>query len=230
MKNKLKLQLKQLAEKVLNMDENVSTASLQEFAREIYDNLLILSYLENQLKEENFKTERPESKSLDSKSFAEENWFTEPQPLETPSHRDALIEPLMEKIKDIVAEIPPEAQKIEDALEEMLPGVTALEETAVENFKASYGQLPTFERKEDVSTSQDTIINVNEEQKQTFIKELFDESPEEYNRVMSQISTMETLDEVETFVENMVKPDYNFWEGKDQYAQEFMSCIKPLFN
>jgi hypothetical protein len=37
------------------------------------------------------------------------------------------------------------------------------------------------------------------------------------------------LQEALDFIENMVKPSYNNWEGKDDYAQRFMEVLKKDF-
>ena len=63
-----------------------------------------------------------------------------------------------------------------------------------------------------------------------FIKHLFGNSPEDYNRVLSQLITYNTLEETQLFIEEMVKPDYNNWEGKDEYSQRFMEIIEKKFS
>jgi hypothetical protein len=62
-----------------------------------------------------------------------------------------------------------------------------------------------------------------------FMKHLFNNSSEDYNRVLSQLITFDTLAEAKDFIDNMVKPDYNNWEGKDEYEQRFMEIIEKKF-
>ncbi|WP_091142224.1 hypothetical protein [Flavobacterium caeni] len=62
-----------------------------------------------------------------------------------------------------------------------------------------------------------------------FMKHLFNNSSEDYNRVLSQLITIDTIDEARNFIENMVKPDYNNWDGKDEYEQRFMEIIEKKF-
>ncbi|MGG7035202.1 MAG: hypothetical protein ACI7YS_08425 [Flavobacterium sp.] len=62
-----------------------------------------------------------------------------------------------------------------------------------------------------------------------FEKNLFGGSSEEMNRVVSQVSTFDTFDEVVVFIEEMVKPDYHNWEGKEVYAERFMDIIAKKF-
>lgn len=62
-----------------------------------------------------------------------------------------------------------------------------------------------------------------------FMKHLFNNSSEDYNRVLSQLITIDTWAEAKDFIDNMVKPDYNNWEGKDEYEQRFMEIIEKKF-
>jgi hypothetical protein len=62
-----------------------------------------------------------------------------------------------------------------------------------------------------------------------FEKQLFGGSSEDLNRVISQLSTFDTFDEAENFIEDMVKPDYNNWEGKDDYVVRFMEIVEKKF-
>jgi len=63
-----------------------------------------------------------------------------------------------------------------------------------------------------------------------FEKHLFAGSSEDLNRVLSQLSTYNTYQEAYDFIEDMVKPDYNNWEGKDDYSQRFMEIIEKRFS
>ncbi len=63
-----------------------------------------------------------------------------------------------------------------------------------------------------------------------FMKHLFNNSSEDYNRVLSQLLTFDTFDEAKTFIDNMVKPDYYNWDGKDEYAERFMEIVEKKFS
>ncbi len=118
MKKKLREQLTVLAKQIIEEENKLDTTSMKEKVAELYGKLAILEYLENQLAE----VPQPHfEESLDSKSFREENWFIEPEPVPQPDHKEDLIEPLMEKIKDIVAQMPEESERIDELLDKMLP-------------------------------------------------------------------------------------------------------------
>ena len=63
-----------------------------------------------------------------------------------------------------------------------------------------------------------------------FTKNLFGNSTEDYSRVLNQLLTFDTFSEAKDFIENMVKPDYNNWEGKDDYAERFLGIIEKKFS
>ena len=63
-----------------------------------------------------------------------------------------------------------------------------------------------------------------------FMKHLFANSSEDYNRVLSQLITFDTFQEAESFIDTMVKPDYNNWEGKEEYAVRFMEILEKRFS
>ena len=62
-----------------------------------------------------------------------------------------------------------------------------------------------------------------------FVKHLFGNSNEDYNRVLSQLNSFNNFYETKTFIDEMVKPDYNNWEGKDDYANRFMEIVEKKF-
>ncbi len=62
-----------------------------------------------------------------------------------------------------------------------------------------------------------------------FEKHLFGGSSEDLNRVLSQLSTFSTFAEAKEFIEDMVKPDYNNWAGKEEFAARFMEIIENKF-
>lgn len=63
-----------------------------------------------------------------------------------------------------------------------------------------------------------------------FTKNLFGNSSEDYSRVLNQLLTFDTYSEALEFIENMVKPDYNNWEGKDDYAERFLGIVEKKFS
>lgn len=61
-----------------------------------------------------------------------------------------------------------------------------------------------------------------------FVKHLFDDSQEDFNRVVSQLNTMSSEKEALSFLK-MVKKEYN-WTGKEIYEDRLILLIERKFN
>lgn len=116
-------------------------------------------------------------------------------------------EPVFVKPNDIVTSIPKkvEEEKVEIIVEKEEPKQVSLNE------KLSAG------------------INVGLNDRIAFVKNLFGDSNEDYNRVISQLNTFDTWQEAQEFIEDMVKPDYNDWKGKEEYEERFMEIVAKKF-
>lgn len=249
MEKKLHKQLKELANAILAMNE-ASLVDLHQKSRTLYELLTIEIYLENN--QSNTKTEES-LQATDSKTYDTFIEDQDPQPVEQPSYEENLAEPLIEKIKDIVAQMPSETQKIDEMLEELLP-TKSKPISELEDFASSYQQTPVFERKEVQKTPPKPVEptapknNESPEQKKpkslndkltkniqiglndrlSFTKHLFEGNSDEYQRVISQVTTMKDFNEAKNFIETTVKPDYN-WEGKEQHLERFLILIEKKF-
>tara|TARA_A100000171_G_scaffold52996_1_gene75209 strand:+ start:20903 stop:21712 length:810 start_codon:yes stop_codon:yes gene_type:complete len=269
MKNKLQQDLRDLANEILQQKE-VKGARLKQIVAKMYENICVLEYLEQQIDGVKPSEKTKNEEAFDSKSYKEQNWFTEPEPIEQPQHKEDLVEPLMEKIKDLVAQMPPESQELDDFLEEVLPQKKYMKND-LEEFAKTYQQTPTFERKaaapppsmpetkleerepakgtpepenktrlvDDLGVSKKpksindqagNAMNIGLNDRLAYIKHLFSGNADDYTRVLSQINTLQTFDEAETFIKTKVKPDYNFWVEKEEYANRFMTSVERKFN
>lgn len=149
-----------------------------------------------------------------------------------------ITEPNTEKIKDIVANFPPETQQVDDLFAQV----------EQRNYKKNdmediggvhYDNLPQFEPVKRTGPSQEKPrslndrlkkgINIGLNDRMAFVKHLFDGSTSDYNRVLSQLNTITSKEEASNFVANMVKPDYNNWEGKEDYESRFLAIIEKSY-
>lgn len=123
-------------------------------------------------------------------------------------------EPVFVKPNDVTASIP--KKEIEEVSFKQVPA----EEIVVEKTEPKTSTL-----NEKFAAG----INVGLNDRIAFVKNLFGNSDEDYNRVISQLNTFDTLAEAQEFIEDMVKPDYNDWNGKEEYAERFMEIIEKKF-
>lgn len=248
MKNKNLEALQEIAVKILKMNENTSAEELQRFSRKLYEALTVQLYLQNNTdKSDESLQEIPDKKETEQ----------EPVPVEQPEERENLAEPLIEKIKDIVAQMPGETHQIDEMLETIIPKQQK-SINDIEAFAATYQKTPVFERKqssinEDVSKDESPQAhekpkNVAEPSKKkslndkltkniqiglndrlAFTKHLFNGNAEDYNRVISQLTTLNSFEEANNFIDAQIKPDYN-WEGKEAHLERFLQLIEKRFD
>jgi len=74
------------------------------------------------------------------------------------------------------------------------------------------------------------VINIGLNDKMAFVKNLFGDSNEDYNRVLSQLNTFSTFEEAKDFIDEIIKPDYNNWEGANDYAERFIEIVAKKFS
>jgi len=61
-----------------------------------------------------------------------------------------------------------------------------------------------------------------------FVKNLFDGSQEDFNRVLSQLNTYTSEKEAKKFIKKMVKPDYD-WSEQAELEARFLEIIERKF-
>jgi hypothetical protein len=229
MKKKLLSELHSLAKRILDSDDALDTASMRSLAAQLHERLLILNYLEQQPEADVSKTgSQTTGASLDSKSYREQNWFNDPKPVPQPTYSEEIAEPLIEKIKDIVAQIPQETEKVDDLLNEMLSKKGNIQ-SELEELASHYQEIPVFERKE-VPKENSKGLYMNQDDRRDFLIHLFDNDQEDFSRVISQINSMSSFDEAEAFISGQIKPEYDNWKDKDNYEHRFVSLIEKHFS
>ena len=180
---------------------------------------------------------------------------------------DAITEPNTEKIKDIVAQMPPEAENVDHIMNyinsapeptpvpkpvapapEPTPPPKPVAPTPPEeeerrdfrNIGVDYDNLPDFEPVKHTEKSENKPrslndrlkkgINIGLNERLAYVKHLFGGNTADYNRVLSQLNTFASLDESRKFIEKVVKPDYNNWQGKEEYEERFMTHVENKFD
>ena len=252
MKKQLKEELTTLAGKIVHLKDaqEVSTGELKELAKQLYEKLTVLHFTESNLFASEEKKQKKQStptvetavevdaapKKEKKQEVSEPDEYS-PTGMEY-NDSDAITEPNTEKIKDIVAQMPAESQRIDDLFDHVQP--PKYSKNDMEDIGGvHYDNLPEFEpvnrngQADKPRSLNDRLkrgINIGVNDKLAFIKHLFDGSTADYNRVLSQLSTQKTKEEAFNFVANMVKPDYNNWEGKEDYETRFLDIIAKKYD
>jgi len=253
MKKKLESELKKIATKILDTSSQQSSAQLKQLAKELYEKLTILSFTEENLSslELEFSSEaKPVSEEAKPKMIKEKT-KDEYLPDGTEyNDSEAITELNTEMIKDIVAQMPPETEDVDNMVESIISKSSKssngkLPENSSEFKKndfrdigVDYDNLPSFEpvKKQDSEKPRslnDRLkkgINIGLNERLTFIKHLFDGHTNDYNRVISQLNTFDSADDAHKFIQQVVKPDYKNWVGKEDHEERFMTLVENKFN
>jgi hypothetical protein len=73
-----------------------------------------------------------------------------------------------------------------------------------------------------------TNIQIGLNDRIVFVKNLFEGSQEDFNRVISQLNTFKTEKEAKKFITKMVKPDYN-WSEQEELENRLITIIERRF-
>jgi hypothetical protein len=106
------------------------------------------------------------------------------------------------------------------------------EEPLVDINTNNHTETKTVEKEAKIVSLNDKFskgIDIDLNDRIAFVKHLFDNNSEDYNRVLNQLLTFDNFYETRNFIEEMVKPDYNNWEGKENYEDRFMEIIEKKF-
>ena len=142
----------------------------------------------------------------------------------------AEVPPLMDTINELVTELPLEEESaaINDLFASVAEPVFVKKEAEVQQEPiATPSQEAEAPRNLNDVLGKGIQIGLND--RLAFIKNLFDGSAEDFQRVISQVQTLGSWDEAHLFIENMIKPDYNHWEGKEAFELRFLKCLESNF-
>ncbi|MFV8225393.1 hypothetical protein [Christiangramia aquimixticola] len=246
MKKKIEADLVQIAEKILKKQGNLDAGQLKKMAQQLYEKLTILAFTEKHLLEEKPAKVKKEPKPQFQQQISYDEFY--PDGTEFNEDSDAITEPNTEKIKDIVAQMPPETSRVDHIMNSInaapAPETSSNSSTHAEdktdfrNIGVDYDNLPDFEpvkqseKSERPRSLNDRLkkgINIGLNERLAYIKHLFDGNTADYNRVLSQLNTFSSHEEARKFIELVVKPDYNHWNGKEEYEERFIAHIDNKF-
>ena len=141
-------------------------------------------------------------------------------------------EPVFERVFDpIQEEVEEESAEEEETEVEETVFSPVFEMEASEEIEEVEKEIPNFEFDKEISINEAfaKTVTFGLNDRIAFEKQLFAGSSEDLNRVVSQLSTFDTFEEAQNFIEDMVKPDYDNWEGKEEYVTRFMEIVEKKF-
>lgn len=229
MKRKLKEELIRLCTDVITSNEKKDIAELYEAARALYEKLAVLKIIEEKL----YDVEIDVSKNVIAARFEKMANAVMQENKSVPEsnpHEEDIITPGIDTIKDMMSEMPGSVN-VDQFFADFVakpPVVKSDKDWVVPSHPvANQGEVKRKSLNE-VLIKKEISVGIND--RHAFVKQLFDGSTEDFNRVVSQLNTIDTEERSVAFIENMVKPDYNHWKGKEEMASRFLALIKRRFS
>ena len=233
MKRKLKEELVRMSTDIIASRELNEITDLYEAAKSLYEKLAVLKFIDEKLND----IEIDVSKNVIAAKFekmASAVINANTSVPESNPHEEDIITPGMDTIKGMVSEMPSNDDQIDEVFAEYVAEPNFMKKDKEFFEPEKFNNLGKKAQKEVRSQSlNDKLtkeIKVDLNDRLAFVKHLFNNSAEDYNRVMSQLNTIDTQERSIAFIENMVKPDYNNWAGKEEYQARFMALIERKFS
>nr|WP_315231240.1 hypothetical protein [uncultured Flavobacterium sp.] len=183
--------------------------------------------------EEEIVVEEKETSEPEKATFTPAFELSHEEEVETEVEAPKKMEPVQISFEDLLGGNYHDTQFVKVQQIENIPTAVVIEtpkEIVAEEEKTAPVKEETVEPKT-VSLNEKLAkgINIDLNDRIAFIKHLFGNSSEDYNRVLNQLITFDTFYETRDFIQEMVKPDYNNWEGKQEYEERFMDIIEKKF-
>lgn len=199
MLNPIKKELERLAHEILAQKETATATELLEKVQALYKALVILEH-------------------------------NQAQTIQLDQDQQREVIPVTEKINALVTELPLEEESaaIEDLFATVANPVFIKKEVKSKE-QAPLDPLTESSGPKNLNDILGKGIQIGLNDRLAFINNLFDQREEDYQRVISQVQTLSSWEEAQNFIEQMVKPDYDFWEGKEEFEARFLKCLESNF-
>ncbi|MFK5974737.1 MAG: hypothetical protein QM485_15855 [Flavobacteriaceae bacterium] len=228
MKRKLKAELRKMSTDIISSRDLDDISDLYEAAKDLYEKLAVLKFIEEKLQD----VEVDVSKSVIAAKFekmANAVLNANSSVPESNPHEEDIMTRGIDTIKDMVSEMPGSTQADEvlatflakpDLMKNDKELLTPLPESVVKKELVPKSLNDAFGNKQ---------IKVDLNNRLAFVKHLFNDNAGDYNRVLSQLNTIDTEERSIAFINNMVKPEYDNWVGKEEIEARFIALIQHKF-
>jgi len=232
MHKKLEVELVSLAHSILQMKNKDEVLALKEKARLIYEKLSVLAFVDD------YVETTPNLKKTKGELIAE---------VETKIKDKNKVAPVVKIVDTPIKPVIPKA-KIEeknlfeptfDKVKIDIKGLRANQISSKEEFRDSVSadKTSTLFDEDDGPSEKKTLndkmfnqtIQIGLNDRIAFVKNLFNFSQSDFNRVLSQLNTIKTEKEAKDFIYNQIKPEYD-WTGKEEYEARLITIIERKFS
>lgn len=248
MHKKLESDLMSLAHSILKMKNKKDVFALKQKSKEIYEKLSMLAFVEEYVNTTpNLKESKEEliekvaqgfvSKDISIFEEATSNEVVEDGEkivydlADTPKEESEM-EEILEQPFDELEEIKfseNETEHINEVIKIELNKTKSLEEELQDIISVDV-MADLFENAQPKSLNDKLVnnIQIGLNDRIIFVKNLFNNQQEDYNRVISQLNTFKSEKEAKQFINKMIKPDYN-WSEHEELEKRFLEIIERKF-
>lgn len=138
-------------------------------------------------------------------------------PTEVANVVEAVFEATTPVVEEVIAEVQPEP-------------VAETPKVLEEEVKATFEKVSQEPKISSLNDRLNKAITFGLNDRIGFEKKLFGGSSDDFNRVVSQLNTFDSFEEAKAFVDDFVKPDYNNWEGAEEFETRFMEIVEKKFS
>ena len=248
MHKKLESDLMSLAHSILKMKNKKDVFALKQKSKEIYEKLSMLAFVEEYVNTTpNLKESKEEliekvaqgfvSKDISIFEEATSNEVVEDgekivYDLADSPKEESEMEEILEQPFDELEEIKfseNETEHINEVIKIEVNKTKSLEEELQDIISVDV-MADLFENAQPKSLNDKLVnnIQIGLNDRIIFVKNLFNNQQEDYNRVISQLNTFKSEKEAKQFINKMIKPDYN-WSEHEELENRFLEIIERKF-
>ncbi|MDA9602793.1 hypothetical protein N9T84_00870 [Flavobacteriaceae bacterium] len=224
MTEKIKSALLKWAEKVINHQGQWD----EEKTHQAIQNLYELSIIQKMLLEQESLDKNLWEKQQSQLSEVLKSFSGDPEK-EIVRGEEFEVAPMMETIKNMVTEMPePEAyEKLFETFEETPSFEPKKKENSVKQSKQEVETIPEIKN---INDRFNKTLRIDLNDRLAFIKNLFEGDTASYEKVLSQIVTFESWEEVFNFIDVQVKTEYDNWNKNEEIADRFLAILQKNFD
>ena len=224
MTEKIKSALLKWAEKVINHQVQLD----EEKTHQAIQNLYELSIIQKMLLEQESLDKNLWEKQQSQLSEVLKSFSGDPEK-EIVKGEEFEVAPMMDTIKNMVTEMPePEAyEKLFETFEETPSFEPKKKENSVKQSKQEVETIPEIKN---INDRFNKTLRIDLNDRLAFIKNLFEGDTASYEKVLSQIVTFESWEEVFNFIDVQVKTEYDNWNKNEEIADRFLAILQKNFD
>jgi len=226
MQKKLEAELMSLAHRILKLKKGGDVRVLKEIAGEVYEKISVLDFIATYVRETPQNTKTVETlikETFDKPTIVEDIKESCDNNADNVTEGTKDSEDLinLQEINDDLTE----KSTLQSSFEKEFKDTVSLDVT--KDLFENAQRISQKKSVNDLIMSQKSLqIDLND--RIAFVKNLFNNSQEELNRVVSQLNTMSSEREALSLLK-MVKKEYN-WDGQEVYEERLLMLIERKFN